>query len=92
MPFRGKETADMMRTAARLHGDGTGWKTARELGECRPPDAAAQNDLPLRVQAYYAVQVLAQIDPRVTMVIGSLLPLKHTGTITWSRREGRAIP
>jgi hypothetical protein len=30
--------------------------------------------------------------PRVTMVIGSLLPLKHTGIILRSRREGRAIP
>jgi hypothetical protein len=26
MSFRGKETADMMGTAAPLHGDGTGWK------------------------------------------------------------------
>src|SRR5690606_17942035 len=64
MPFRGKETADMMSTAARLQGDGAGWQTIREVDECSSPDAAAQNDLSFRVQAHYAVQVLAQIDSK----------------------------
>ena len=64
MPFRGEETTDMMSAAARLHGDGAGWKPACELGKRRPPHASAQNDLPLRVQAHHAVQVLAQVDPK----------------------------
>lgn len=70
MPLRGKETADMMCPAARLHGDGTRRKLVSEFGEGRPPDASAQNDLPLHVQAHHAVQILAQAFPRVTMVIG----------------------
>lgn len=92
MSFRGKETTDMMGAAARLHGDSAGWKTAGEFRKRRPPDAPAQNDLPLRIQATTLFRFLPRSIPRVTIDIGPLLPLKHTGTMTRCRREGRAIP
>ena len=66
-------TAMVLVTALALHTDYTHqgglthdfmFERPGPMTQERAADWAAQNDLPLRVQAYYAVQVLAQIDSK----------------------------
>lgn len=64
MPVRGELATDMMRPAARLHGNGASRKFVCKIGKRRPPDASAQNDLPSLIQSNHAVQVLAQVNSK----------------------------
>ena len=58
MSLCSKETADMMRSAACLHRNGTGLKLIRKFGKRRSPDAPAQDDPLVCIQAHNAIEVL----------------------------------
>src|SRR3546814_3605210 len=64
MPLRSEETADVMRSAARLHSNRARWELACKFGKGRPSHASAQDDPSLHIQANNAVQVLAQVDSK----------------------------
>src|SRR3546814_3671660 len=50
MPLRSEETADVMRSAARLHSNRARWELACKFGKGRPSHASAQDDPSLHIQ------------------------------------------